>query len=164
MIRNIQNTDIAAVMDIYNYYVLNTIVSFEEKPVDLAYMTEWVNRVTQKFPWLVYEEENKILGYAYASEWNKRSGYRFSVESSVYLLPNVTGQGIGSKLYEKLIEIIKKGNYHVVIGGISLSNAASVALHEKFGYEKSAHYKEVGFKFDKWIDVGYWELILKENA
>ena len=103
-------------------------------------------------------EDNQIIGYAYASKWKERSAYRFSAETSVYLDINQIGKGIGSKLYEYLLNEIKKLEIHSVIGGISLPNKPSQLLHEKFGYKKVAHYKEIGFKFNQWIDVGYWQL------
>jgi len=107
----------------------------------------------------VYSEGNKTLGYAYASKWKSRCAYKYSVETTVYLRPEVKGQGIGSKLYKELLTQLKEKNIHAAIGGIALPNDASIALHEKLGFKKIGQFKEVGYKFDKWIDVGYWELI-----
>jgi len=96
----------------------------------------------------------------YASKWHGRSAYRFSTEITVYLAPAHVGRGIGSQLYARLFPILRDRGIHAVIGGIALPNEASVALHEKFGLEKVAHFKEVGYKFDRWIDVGSWQGIL----
>jgi L-amino acid N-acyltransferase YncA len=96
-----------------------------------------------------------------ATKWRERFAYRFSVEVTVYLAPTFTGNGVGSQLYDALFSVLKSRSIHSVIGGITLPNLASVALHEKFGLEKVAHFKEVGFKFEQWKDVGYWQGVLK---
>jgi L-amino acid N-acyltransferase YncA len=111
-------------------------------------------------PWLVAEREGRIVGYAYATKWRVRKGYRFSAEVSAYVDPGYPGMGIGSRLYEKLLPVLQERGIHAVMGGIALPNEASVAFHEKFGFSKVAHFKEVGFKFGKWIDVGYWQRTL----
>lgn len=160
MIRNAKPEDAQTICDIYNYYVLNTIVTFEEDSVLADDMADRIKKVTEKYTWLVYEQKGEIIGYAYAGEWKSRCSYRFSVESSVYLKNGFSGQGIGSKLYEALFKELEKTDIHAVIGGISLPNEGSIALHEKFGFEKIAQFKEVGYKFNKWIDVGYWEKII----
>lgn len=161
MIRDVNIDDAKQICAIYNYYVLNTIVTFEESEVEIDDMESRIESITRKLPWIVYEEDQKILGYAYASEWKSRCAYKNSLETTVYLKNGESGNGIGSKLYAELIERLKAQNYHALIGGISLPNEASAALHEKFGFEKIGQFKEVGHKFDKWIDVGYWELIFK---
>ena len=160
MIRNAKPEDAQAICDIYNYHVLNTIVTFEEESILADDMADRINKVSEKYVWLVYELEGEIVGYAYAGEWKSRCSYRFSVESSVYLKNGFSSQGIGSKLYEALLKKLEKTDIHAVIGGISLPNEGSIALHEKFGFEKIAQFKEVGYKFEKWIDVGYWEKII----
>jgi len=160
MIRDISIIDASQICKIYNYYVLNTIITFEETPVSEEEMKSRIELTIEKLPWIVYEKKGQILGYAYASEWKSRCAYKHSLETTVYLKNGVSGNGIGSLLYEELISRLKKINYHAAIGGISLPNEASIALHEKFGFEKIGQFREVGYKFDKWIDVGYWELIL----
>ncbi len=161
-IRPASANDTEAIARIYNHYILNTVISFEEEPVTGEEMARRIEKVTAAdLPWLVAEAGEKIHGYAYAGPWNERIAYQQSVETSVYLDFETTGQGVGSRLYEALFEILKaKGGIHAVIGGVALPNAASVALHEKFRFEKVAHYKEVGHKFDQWIDVGYWQRFL----
>jgi L-amino acid N-acyltransferase YncA len=89
-----------------------------------------------------------------------RTAYRFSVETTVYLAENSIGRGTGTRLYEALIESLHNLHVHVVIGGIALPNPASVALHEKLGFVKAAQFSEVGFKFDHWVDVGYWQKLI----
>jgi phosphinothricin acetyltransferase len=111
-------------------------------------------------PWIVAERAGKVLGYAYASKWKGRCAYRFSVESTVYLDVAQTGQGIGAQLYQALIAAIRASSMHAVIGGIALPNAASIALHERLGFKKVGHFEQVGYKQGRWVDVGYWQLLL----
>jgi phosphinothricin acetyltransferase len=160
MIRDITVNDAAQICEIYNYYILNTIITFEESIVSEQEMMLRIEETIKKLPWIVFEKKGEIHGYAYASEWKSRCAYKYSLESTVYLKNGLEGNGIGSQLYDELIKKIRDKKYHAVIGGISLPNEASIALHEKFGFEKIAHFKEVGYKFNSWIDVGYWELIL----
>ena len=160
MIRPVRLEDAEQIAEIYNYYILNTIVTFEEVVIDGQEMLTRIKAVIQHHPWLVYEKNGIILGYAYATLWNKRSAYKRSAECTIYLKHDAIGGGIGSKLYGALFECLVEMNFHVIIGGISLPNPASQAIHEKFGFQKVAHFKEVGKKFGKWIDVGYWELVL----
>jgi phosphinothricin acetyltransferase len=160
MIRPVTTADAPALAAIYNHYVLNTIVTFEEEPITLAESKWRIEEVTATNPWLAAVEDGRILGYAYANKWKSRCAYRYAVESTVYLDKDATGRGLGTQLYTALLADLKKRGLHGVIGGIALPNAASVALHEKLGFKKIGQFKEVGWKFEKWIDVGYWELLL----
>lgn len=161
MIRQAVATDAEAIARIYNYYILDTTVTFEEQPVAPAQMAERIAAViAASLPWLVVEQDGSILGYARASKWKERSAYRFSVETTIYLAPHCQGKGIGTNLYQHLLKQLKDLELHLAIGGVALPNAASVALHEKLGFRKVAHFNEVGFKFGTWIDVAYWQLSL----
>ena len=160
MIRDAGEKDGASVARIYNHYIKDTVVTFEETAVSDVEMSGRIGRRAKSRPWIVIEEAGEVLGYAYANQWHGRCAYRYSVESSVYLDRRMGGKGLGSLLYEALLTKLSLEGLHVVIGGIALPNPASVALHEKFGFKKAAHYEEVGFKFGKWIDVGYWQLKL----
>lgn len=163
MVRRVQLEDANAIVEIYNYYILNSIATFEETAIDAIEMKNRIQQCTARHPWLVFEEKGEIIGYAYAGEWKSRCSYKYSVESSVYLKHNATKKGVGTILYSELIKQLKKTDLHVIIGGISLPNEPSIYLHEKFGFEKIAHFKEVGNKFNKWIDVGYWELLIENK-
>lgn len=160
MVRNATIDDVNQITDIYNYYILNTTVTFEKTPVSNDIIEERIAQIQVKYPWLVLENEGQIQGFAYATEWKPRGAYRHSVESTVYLRNGESGRGYGSELYSELINLLKNLKVHTVIGGISQPNEDSIALHEKFGYKKVAHFKEVGHKFDQWVDVAYWQLIL----
>ena len=163
MIRRVETADAKVICNIYNHYVKNTIITFEEDPVSIKQMQSRIEEVSSRYPWLVFEKDGHVVGYAYAGAWRSRRAYRYAAESTVYLSKDVTGQGIGNRLYEALISIIRTDDVHSVIGVIALPNPASIALHEKLGFEKVAHLEEVGWKFNQWIDVGYWELIIKKE-
>jgi L-amino acid N-acyltransferase YncA len=135
-LRTATAADSDAIAAIYNHYVAHTVVTFEEEPVSA-------------------NEMRRRMDDVFAS-----SAYRFSVEITVYLADGLGKQGLGSRLYEELFRRLKGQGIHAVIGGIALPNFASVALHEKFGMRKVAHFEQVGFKFGKWVDVAYWEKIL----
>ena len=160
MIRAASTTDAAAICGIYNHYVLNTCITFEEAAVPVPEMAARIEDILSSLPWLVWEEGGAILGYAYASKWKSRAAYRYSAESTVYLRQDVTGRGLGRKLYEQLLVDLRQAGMHSVIGGIALPNDASQRLHERLGFRKVAHFEQVGWKFQKWVDVGYWELAI----
>jgi L-amino acid N-acyltransferase YncA len=161
VIRAATTADAAGVADVYNHYIRETTVTFEEAEVAPSEIARRIEDVgSASLPWLVAERNAQIVGYAYASKWHSRSAYRFSAEITVYLDASHTGAGIGSRLYDQLFPILRARGIHAVVAGIALPNESSVALHEKFGLSKAAHFKEVGFKFDRWIDVGYWQRIL----
>lgn len=163
MIRPATSDDAPAIAGIYNHYIENTVITFEEEPVSSE---EFLSRMTltpeSRLPWIVHEDETSgaVLGYAYAAPWGKRSAYRNSVEASIYLHHAATARGIGKALYSRLLEELTSLGYHVVIGGVALPNPSSVALHEKLGFVRVAHYREVGRKFGRWIDVAYWQKYL----
>ena len=160
MIRPATSADAAQISDIYNHYVLRTTVTFEEQPVSTEDMKRRMDEVLRALPWLVWQEERKIRGFCYADKWKGRSAYRYSVESMIYLQPEFVSKGFGSRLYTALLASLRERGMHSAVGGIALPNQASVALHEKFGFQKIAHFKEIGWKFGRWIDVGYWQLCL----
>ena len=160
-VREAATGDADAIARIYNHYVAESIVTFEESPVSSADMTQRILEIRDDgLPWLVAELGDGVAGYAYASKWKGRCAYRFATEITVYLGMESQGQGVGSLLYMQLFDKLRQRGMHTVIAGIALPNAASVALHEKMGLEKVAHFREVGRKFDRWIDVGYWQATL----
>jgi len=163
-IRPAVRTDADTLTRIYNHYVRETIVTFETTELDVADMARRIEEtVSAGLPWIVVEEGDALVGYACASKWKGRCAYRYSVESTIYLDPAATGRGIGRRLYGTLLEQIRECGMHVVIGGIPLPNPASAALHEALGFRKVGEFGEVGYKFDRWIDVGYWQLTLRPS-
>lgn len=161
LIRPATSADADSVAGIYNHYVENTAISFEESAVSARVMAGRIGDVmAASFPWLVAERGGKVVGYAYATQWKTRGAYRFSAECTVYLAPGVVGGGLGSELYTALFAELRNRQYHVAIGCIALPNTASIALHKKMGMTQVAHFKEVGYKFGRWIDIGYWQCAL----
>jgi L-amino acid N-acyltransferase YncA len=178
MIRPVKISDAEAICNIYNYYIANSICTFETEAVSVTEMQERITSYTKDGIWIVFDsgslnnvgekekeldkdkdkEDGDILGYAYAKPWHQRLAYRFTFETSVYLSNDINQKGIGTKLYQSLFDEIKSTECHTLLALISLPNSSSVKLHEKFGFEKVAHLKEVGYKFDKWINVGFWQL------
>jgi phosphinothricin acetyltransferase len=167
MIRPVTLEDAAAICGIYNYYIENTVITFEEEAVPVPAMENRIKTVstaetpdvTAKYPWLVYEEAGEVLGYASIHPWHERSAYRFTAEDSIYLMHGKTRRGIGAALFACLLEEIWKQDVHVLMSAITVPNDASTALHEKFGFKQVGCFAQVGYKFGRRLDVGYWELI-----
>ncbi len=153
LIRAAVAADASALCTIYNYYVQHTTVSFEEEPVSAAQMQGRIG--ASGLPWLVFEQDGAVQGYAYASPWQS-----YAVDASVFVAPDARRQKIGLALYTQLIEALRQNGVHSVVGGIAQPNPASVALHVRLGFQKVAHFSEVGRKHGRWIDVGYWQLLL----
>jgi L-amino acid N-acyltransferase YncA len=153
--------DAAAICAIYNPYIATTTISFEEAPVTEADMAQRLADVAAAgLPWLVACENGRVAGYAYATKWRVRAAYRHTVESSVYLARDAVGRGLGRALYAALLDDLRRRGLYLVIGGIALPNEASIKLHEAMGFRKVAHFAEVGMKFGRRIDVGYWQRTL----
>ena len=158
-IRRAKPEDAGQIAEIYNYYILNTHHTFETEPLSAQEMLERVAEIGESYPYLVAEENGEILGYVYATQFKLRQAYKHSVEASIYVKNQAKQKGIGSQLYEKLLAELAETDVHTIIAGISLPNEASVRFHEKLGYEKVAHFKEVGYKLGRWVDVGFWEML-----
>lgn len=164
LIRDAEPEDAGFIASHYNHYVLTTAVSMETEAVDSAEIARRMADVRDGgLPWIVLEEHGRLLGWAYATKWRARPGYRHAVETTVYLAPGQGARGHGTRLYGALLERLR-GRFHCAIGGIALPNPASVALHERLGFRQVAYFAEVGHKFGAWIDVGYWQLMLGEGS
>ena len=161
MIRNVKVEDAKEIVDIYNHYILNTNVTFEVEALASGEMAKRIEKKTKDNPWIVYEEDNKILGYAYVGEFRERMAYKFTKEVTIYLDKSVVRRGIGRKLMEALIERCKKEyDIHTLISVVTVPNASSISIHKKFGFERVGYFKEVGFKNNKWLDVEYLQLMI----
>ncbi len=158
-IRNVNTEYEAKIAEIYNYYIKNTHQTFETEVLTADEMRERIDEITETYPYFVAEEDGKIYGYAYATQFKLRQAYEFSAEVSIYVKADEKQKGIGSQLYDRLFEELKETDIHAIIAGISLPNDGSVRFHEKLGFTKVAHFREVGYKLGRWVDVGYWELI-----
>lgn len=161
IIRPAGDADVEAICQIYNHYVFESTITFEEQAVPASEMSRRIaETAAAALPWLVAEDGGRLRGYAYASNWKARSAYRHSTETTIYLAPDAVGQGLGTRLYRDLLGRLTDCGRHVAIGGVALPNAASVSLHEKLGFRQVAHFREVGFKFGRWIDTTYWQRML----
>jgi phosphinothricin acetyltransferase len=162
-IRYVRKEDCTDICNIYNYYVENTIISFEEQKISEKEMEGRISDITKSYPWIVYELDGEVVGYAYVNKWKERSAYRFTAEDTIYVQNGRTGQGIGRALLGSLLEIVEEQNIRVLMSVIALPNEKSVRLHEGHGFKKVAHFTKVGYKNREWIDVGYWELQIEKN-
>lgn len=160
-VRSATAADADTIARIYNYYIEHTVITFEEEPVSPEAMAARLAKVQGlSLPWLVADVDQNVVGYAYASKWKVRSAYRHSVETAIYVERGCEGRGVGKTLYAALLLQLRARGIHAVIGGAALPNDASVALHERLGFEHVATFREVGFKHGRWVDVGYWQLVL----
>jgi L-amino acid N-acyltransferase YncA len=160
MIRSATVEDAAQIAAIYNYYVENTIITFEEEAVSEAEMRTRIAHGPSYCPWLVAETDGALSGYAYATPWSARTGYRTSVETTVYVAHGHRRKGLGIELYSSLIDRLKFRDLHSALGVIALPNPGSVALHERLGFRKVGELQEIGRKLGQWVNVGYWQLLL----
>jgi phosphinothricin acetyltransferase len=152
--------DAAAVAAVYAPYVTDTFVSFEDEAPDAAEMARRMAGGGALYPWLVADEEGRVLGYASASAFRARAAYRYSVETSVYLARDACGRGLGRLLYGSLLALLERQGFAQAIGAVSLPNPASVRLHESLGFTEAGTYRDVGWKHGAWRSVGLWQRAL----
>lgn len=162
LVRLATAADSQAILDIYAPYIEHTSFTFETETPSVQAFAERIESYLEYWPWLVYEIDGTIAGYAYASKYRERTGYQWCVECSVYIHDNFFKSGIATALYTELFRILKEQGYHNVYAVINLPNDRSVAFHEKMGFQFFAEYKNVGYKLGKWKTVGWWQLILTE--
>lgn len=161
MIREARFDDAVIIANIYNYYIENTIITFENTIVNGAEIKRRMQKVLDAgYPYLVYEEDGAVVGYAYLDQWRTRKAYDITLETSIYLDLNNLKNGIGTQLYEELIARARTLRIHSLIGVVSHPNEASYRLHQKLGFTLVGTFKEVGEKFGRLIDVEFWQLIL----
>lgn len=159
-LRAATESDAAAICAIYNPYVLDTVITFEQEPVSAWEMAQRIRDTTARYPWRVAEVDGRVVAYAYATRWRARAAYDQSLESTIYVDQNHTGRGIAKPLYLELLRELTAQGVHAVVGCIALPNDASVALHGQCGFVKVAHFPQVGRKFARWVDVGFWQATL----
>lgn len=156
-VRRATPDDTAAIAAIYAPIVLDTAISFEIEPPSAAEMERRIAATEALTPWLVGQEDETLLGYAYAILHRSRAAYRWTVEVSAYIAADQRGRGVGAGLYTALLGILDLQGFHRAVAGITLPNPASVALHERLGFAPLGVYREVGFKLGAWHDVGWWQ-------
>ena len=154
--------DAGQALEIYTPQVMTTAVSLEIEPPTLDGMVGRIERVTASLPWLVLEEEGRVLGYAYATPFNERAAYAWSVDAAVYVREEARRRGVASALYASLFSVLRQAGFCNVVAIIALPNVPSVALHEAMGFRRVALYPRIGYKLGAWRDVGHWLLGLSE--
>ena len=164
MIRLAQPKDTEGILAIYTHYITNTSFTFEAEVPSVTAFAERITSYLVNWPWLVFEMDGKIAGYAYGSRYRERVGYQWCVECSVYIHDDFQRQGIAKKLYTALFEVLKKQGYRNVYAVINLPNERSVQLHETCGFKWFATYENVGYKLGKWKNVGWWQLIINDYS
>ena len=157
MIRIATEEDIPAILDIYAPYVLNTAYTFEYTVPTVPVFTQRFRTITAQCPWMVWEEEGRVLGYAYGSLPFERAAYAWCGEVSVYVAPESHGRSIGKKLYAALEEIMWRQGYHLLYALVTSENKNSLAFHEKVGYQYRTEFSDCGFKFGRWLGVIWLE-------
>jgi L-amino acid N-acyltransferase len=159
-IRPATEADLPAINDIYNHYVLTCTCTYQEQLEPLEGRKKWFEHHDEKHPVIVAEADGRVIGWGSLSKFHQRSAYRFTVENSIYIHHQFHRRGVGAALLQELIKIARANGFHAIIAGIDGEQTASMALHTKFGFEKVAHLKQVGFKFGRWLDTIYMELLL----
>lgn len=163
-VRNAVERDAGAIQAIYAPIVANTAISFEVEPPSAEEMQKRIAAISKTYPYLVAERDGQVIGYAHASEHQARAAYRWSANVSVYIAENARRMGAGKMLYAELFSQLGQSGFHAAFAGIALPNPGSIALHEAMGFSPVGIYKEVGFKFGRWHDAGWWQRLIEKPA
>jgi phosphinothricin acetyltransferase len=159
-LRPAAESDLAAINEIYNYYVLHSSCTYQEDPETLDDRRQWFSLRSARHPAIVAELNGRVVGWGSLSAYQSRCAYRHTVENSVYVHHDHHRLGVGSTILRDLISRAHAQGLHAIIAGIDREQAGSIALHAKFGFHQVGHFEQVGFKFGRWLDVIYMELIL----
>ena len=160
-IRLATSNDAQSVLDIYAPYCLKSPATFEIQPPSLDEIRNRIDKTLTRFPYLIFEENEEPVAFAYAGQYMERAAYRFSAAVSVYVKEGFHGKGMGKALYGVLIPLLRKQGFCNAFAGITMPNPASEALHRSLGFVQTGLYKNVGYKFEKWHDVSWWQLPLR---
>lgn len=163
MIRTVRNEDSQAITDIYNYYVANSIATFDTQSISQQQMLKNIQQISAAYPYYVYEADGIIAGYCYAHAWKTRKACQLTAETTVYISPQYTGKGIGRALMERLIQECQNRKLHALIACVTAENTASCVLHERLGFEKVSTFREVAFKLGQCLGVADYELLLTKQ-
>ena len=163
-IRKIKPSDAKQTLAIYKPYIENSAITFETEVPSVDEFAQRIEKVSSFYPWLVYDKNDKILGYSYATSHRQREAYKWSVDVAIYVLADVQGNDFGKLLYSKLLELLKKQGFYNAYAGIALPNEKSIGIHEIMGFKKIGEYNKVGYKLGKWWNVGWWELELNKKT
>lgn len=161
IIREAIKEDIPFILEIINFEIENSTSVYDYKKRSLEDKMEWFKKKKEdKTPILVAVEDNNILGYGTYGVFRPWDGYQFSVEHSIYIHKNSRGKGIGRKIMKELIQLAKKQGYHTIVAGIDASNSKSINFHKNFGFKEVGRFNQIGYKFEKWLDLVFMQLFL----
>jgi phosphinothricin acetyltransferase len=161
IIRFAEKNDLDAILEINNFEILNSTVNYDYFPKTKEFQENWFNEKHKAgLPVIVASLNQEVLGFATYGSFRPKPAYQFTVEHSVYLNHNARGRGVGKQLMQELISLAKKDGYHSMVGGIDSSNLNSLEFHKKLGFQEIGRFKEVGRKFDKWLDIIFVQLLL----
>ena len=161
-IRTAQEQDLPAILEIYNDAIINTTAVYDYEPHTLEMRKQWFRiKEAQGYPVFVAEENGRVVGFSSIGPWRAWAAYKYSVENSIYVAAEQRGKGIGKKLLEPLIEAAKELDLHAIIAGIDATNEVSINLHRSFGFTEAGQFKQVGYKFGRWLDLTFMQLLLK---
>lgn len=160
-VRTVTINDVQELLDIYSYYVLNTTITFEYDTPSINEFTQRIQKITQKYPYLVATLDDEIIGYAYATSYKERAAYDWSVETTVYVKETYQGIGVGKALYTHLEHALKEMNIVNMLACITYPNPKSIEFHTKFGFEQVGHFHKVGYKFNEWRDIVWMQKSIK---
>lgn len=164
VVRRAQRSDVPGILEIYNDAVLHTTASYDYEPRTLENRLAWFDdHQTNDYAVFVAESAGRVLGWSALNRYHDRMGYRFTAENSIYVAADARGRGIGKALMPPLIDAGRKRSLHAILAAIDGTNEASIRLHRAFGFETVGHFKQVGHKFGRWLDVVYMELLLQEG-
>lgn len=155
------DSDMHAILEIYNDAILHTTAVYDYEPHTLEMRQEWFDaKKQQKFPVFVAEDNNEVVGFSSIGTFRAWAAYQFTVENAIYVRSDQQGKGIGKLLMQPLIDASRELGIHTIVAGIDAGNAVSLRMHQRFGFEEVAHFKQVGWKFDKWLDLKFMQLVL----
>jgi L-amino acid N-acyltransferase YncA len=161
-VRTALEKDLEAILEIYNDAILNTTAVYDYEPHTLEMRKQWFRiKEAQGYPVFVAEDNGRVVGFSSIGPWRAWAAYKYSVENSIYVAADQRGKGIGKKLLEPLIEAAKELDLHAIIAGIDATNEVSIKLHRSFGFTEAGQFKQVGFKFGRWLDLTFMQLLLK---
>ena len=161
-VRTALEKDLEAILEIYNDAIMNTTAVYDYEPHTLEMRKQWFRiKEAQGYPVFVAVDNGRVVGFSSIGPWRAWAAYKYSVENSIYVAAGQRGKGIGKKLLEPLIEAAKQLDLHTIIAGIDATNEVSINLHRKFGFTEAGQFKQVGFKFGRWLDLTFMQLLLK---
>jgi L-amino acid N-acyltransferase YncA len=159
-VREAQAADLAAIQAIYNDAVIHTTATYDYEPRSMDAQRQWfAAKRAGNFPVLVGLDAGEVSGFASYGPFRPWAAYLYTVENSIYVAPEKRGRGVGTAILGPLVETARSRGYHAMVAGIDATNAASLKLHAKFGFEQVGHFRQVGWKFDHWLDLVFLERI-----